>query len=85
MTIAIHFIGRLGNQLFQYATLRNISLKKNYDIYYDTNFEWHGQKCLLNFFNLEKSFLHFLQIKKSIKVLYITGFVKKSNLEVFFL
>ena len=28
MTITINLKGRLGNQLFQYATLKNLSIKK---------------------------------------------------------
>lgn len=55
MTISVVLKGRLGNQLFQYATLRSIGLKNNYDIAININFdtfEWHGQKCLLNNFNI---------------------------------
>jgi hypothetical protein len=52
MTISVVLKGRLGNQLFQYATLRSIGLKNNYNIAIDTNYEWHGQKCLLNNFNI---------------------------------
>lgn len=53
MTISIVLKGRLGNQLFQYATLRSIGLKNNYNITINIdNFEWHGQKCLLNCFNI---------------------------------
>jgi hypothetical protein len=55
MTITINLKGRLGNQLFQYATLRNISLKKGYTFYIDTTVEWHGQKNLLNYFNISES------------------------------
>jgi len=55
MTISIELCGRLGNQLFQYAVLRNIGLIKDYDIYYNNDFIWHEQKCLLNNFNLKKS------------------------------
>jgi len=52
MTISVALKGRLGNQLFQYATLRSIGLKHNYNISIDTNYEWHGQKCLLHNFNI---------------------------------
>lgn len=55
MPVSVKLIGRLGNQLFQYAAMRNIALIKNYNIYYNTNFEWHGQKCLLDNFNIERS------------------------------
>ena len=60
MTISVILIGRLGNQLFQYAAMRNISLIKGYNIYYNTDFEWHQQKCLLNNFNIKESSKHFL-------------------------
>jgi len=59
MPISVILIGRLGNQLFQYAAMRNIALMKNYDIYYNTNFEWHQQKCLLDNFNINESSKHF--------------------------
>jgi hypothetical protein len=52
MTISVVLKGRLGNQLFQYATLRSIGLKNNYNITININFEWHGQKCLLHNFNI---------------------------------
>lgn len=55
MTISVILLGRLGNQLFQYAAMRNISLIKGYNIYYNTDFEWHQQKCLLNNFNIKPS------------------------------
>jgi hypothetical protein len=55
MTITINLKGRLGNQLFQYAALRNISIKKNYDLYINTNIEWHGQYNILQYFNIKNS------------------------------
>lgn len=55
MTISVQLIGRLGNQLFQYAVMRNVALLNGYDIHYNTDFEWHGQKCLLQYFNLYPS------------------------------
>jgi len=57
MTITINLKGRLGNQLFQYSGLRNISIKKGYSFYIDTNLEWHGQSNLLNSFNIKESSL----------------------------
>ena len=47
--------GRLGNQLFQYAAGRALSLKHNTDLFTGdiTNREWHGQKCLLPYFNIK--------------------------------
>jgi hypothetical protein len=52
MTITIYLKGRLGNQLFQYATLRNISIKKGYNFYINKNFSDHGQSVLLPYFNI---------------------------------
>lgn len=48
-------LGRLGNQLFQYAILKKISLITNYNIELPHNVfnnVWHGQRCLLNHFKL---------------------------------
>ena len=52
-------LGRLGNQLFQYAALRALSLKNDYEIKIpNPGFStWHGQKCLLNNFNIRSSYL----------------------------
>ena len=52
-------LGRLGNQLFQYAALRGLGLKNNYEVKIPdpTTKEWHGQKCLLNNFNIEAAHL----------------------------
>jgi len=46
--------GRLGNQLFQYAALRGLCLKKNYETAIpDLNSKlWQGQRCLLTEFNI---------------------------------
>lgn len=51
--------GRLGNQLFQYAALKSIALKNNYQckIPNPESMDWHGQKCLLSEFNIESHFL----------------------------
>ena len=52
--------GRLGNQLFQYAALKSLSIDKGYKIKLPKNLynhSWHGQKCLLDNFNLEFEFL----------------------------
>ena len=52
-------LGRLGNQLFQYAALRSLSIEKGYEakIPNPKNKSWHGQSCLLNNFNIEASYL----------------------------
>jgi hypothetical protein len=55
MTITIDLKGRLGNQLFQYATLRNVSIKTGYNFFINTNIEWHGQCNILNYFNIAQS------------------------------
>ena len=47
--------GRLGNQFFQYAALKGLSVKNGYDIALMSdlnNASWHGQKCLLSNFNI---------------------------------
>ena len=52
MPISIKLKGRLGNQLFQYATLRNLSIIKGYDFFINLNISIQGQKCLLPYFNI---------------------------------
>ena len=47
--------GRLGNQLFQYAALKGLSIKNGYEIGMSPDIfssTWHGQKCLLSKFKL---------------------------------
>jgi hypothetical protein len=47
--------GRLGNQLFQYAILKVLSVKNGYDIVLPPDVftrVWHGQKCALDSFKL---------------------------------
>lgn len=46
--------GRLGNQLFQYAAGRSLALHHNTELFINDpeSSEWHGQKCLLNNFNI---------------------------------
>lgn len=53
--------GRLGNQLFQYAALRALSLKKEYEISLPLleGKVWHGQKCLLGNFNIITNYSSF--------------------------
>jgi hypothetical protein len=52
-------LGRLGNQLFQYAALRALGLKNGYETKIPDPQErhWHGQNCLLDKFNIESSYL----------------------------
>ena len=63
-------LGRLGNQLFQYAALRSLGLQNGYEtkIPNPRDREWHGQHCLLNNFNIKSSYLQqedFLKLKNS--------------------
>jgi hypothetical protein len=48
-------LGRLGNQLFQYAALKGLALKNGYDakIPNPQKMSWHGQVSLLDKFNIE--------------------------------
>lgn len=64
-------LGRLGNQLFQYAALRSLSLEKGYEskIPNPNTCEWHGQKCLLGEFNIQSPYLKEKDIQK-IKFIY---------------
>ena len=52
-------LGRLGNQLFQYAALRSLSLEKGFDVGIPNpkTMHWHGQNCLLDNFNIEASYI----------------------------
>ena len=52
-------LGRLGNQMFQYAALRGLALEKGYEskIPDPLGREWHGQKCLLGELNIESAYL----------------------------
>ncbi len=52
-------LGRLGNQLFQYAALKSLALKNNYEVKIpNPNYaNWHGQQCLLSEFNIECEYL----------------------------
>jgi len=52
-------LGRLGNQLFQYAALKSISLEKGCKIKIPNpqKMEWQNQKCYLGKFNLECEYL----------------------------
>lgn len=47
--------GRLGNQLFQYAAGRSLAINNNTELFIHEPLtsEWHGQKCLLNNFNIQ--------------------------------
>ena len=51
--------GRLGNQLFQYAALKSLSLAKGYEIRIPNpeTRSWDGQTCLLNNFSISSKFL----------------------------
>jgi hypothetical protein len=59
--------GRLGNVLFQYATILSVGLENNYEVKIPNynNRIWDGQNCLLNNFKITASFLD-----SSDKILY---------------
>ena len=59
-------LGRLGNQLFQYAALRGLGLMNGYEtkIPNPDNKEWHGQRCLLNNFNIQSKYLNANDLNK---------------------
>jgi hypothetical protein len=52
--------GRLGNQLFQYAALKSLALKRGFTakIPNPETKNWHGQDCLLGEFNIECEYLN---------------------------
>ena len=52
-------LGRLGNQLFQYAALKSIALETGRvpKIPFLDGVEWHGQECQLKHFSLECQYL----------------------------
>lgn len=65
-------LGRLGNQLFQYAALRSIGLENSFEtgIPNPKFRHWHGQACLLDRFNIESKFLGDYELGSSIKFSY---------------
>ena len=52
-------LGRLGNQLFQYAALKGLASKTGYTakIPNPQIMNWHGQTCLLDRFNIDCDYL----------------------------
>jgi hypothetical protein len=52
-------LGRLGNQLFQYAALKGLALKNGYEVKIPNpqTMSWHGQTSLLDKFNIECGYL----------------------------
>lgn len=50
-------LGRLGNQLFQYAAVRSLSITKGFDLALPDPIikTWHGQDCLLKEFNIPEN------------------------------
>jgi len=50
MTIVLNTKGRLGNILFQYAALRNLSIKKNYNYFINTGIPF---EILSRYFNIK--------------------------------
>jgi hypothetical protein len=72
--------GRLGNQLFQYAILIVLREKFGYEIKLPNleDKKWHGQKCLLNNFNI-----NYKIITQSDKIEHTFEEKKKYDLDVF--
>ena len=66
MPISLNLKGRLGNHLFQYATLRNLSIIKGFDFYLfkldDINIYNFENKSISIVVSLEKS-LEYSQIR----------------------
>jgi hypothetical protein len=58
--------GRLGNQLFQYAVVRSVSLSKGYELKIPdpTNITSQNQKCQLDQFNIEVDYLDANDLQK---------------------
>jgi len=59
-------LGRLGNQMFQYAALRSLGLENGYEtkIPNPIDRKWHGQNCLLGNFNIKVPYLEEMDILK---------------------
>lgn len=59
-------MGRLGNQLFQYAALKSIAAELGCDAKIPNldNLEWHGQKCPLKYFNLDAKYYSIEDVRK---------------------
>ena len=78
--------GRLGNQLFQYAALRSLSLQTGNQckIPNPKQMHWHGQDCLLDSFNIEAPYLEESDYNK-IKFLYKENNLNKFDKNFFYL
>jgi len=63
--IELGHLGRLGNQLFQYAALRGLGLTRGYTTKIPDPSErmWHGQTCLLGNFNIECEFMKETEVR----------------------
>tara|TARA_Y100000592_G_scaffold96624_1_gene165445 strand:- start:2931 stop:3806 length:876 start_codon:yes stop_codon:yes gene_type:complete len=72
--------GRLGNQLFQYAALRSLSLERGYEckIPNPQEMEWHGQKCLMDQFNIKADYLEEKDYSK-IRYRYYEPMIEKAD------
>lgn len=67
--------GRLGNQLFQYAAVKSVSLETGYQLKLPNinNIIWHNQVCQMNNFNVECDFLEKEDLDK------ITSFYQEAD------
>ena len=68
--------GRLGNQLFQYAALKSLGLKNNYEVKIPdpTSKTWHGQDCLLDQLNIDCDYVTEADLSK-LKYLYFFAWI----------
>ncbi len=88
ITMKIH--GGLGNQLFQYALGRNLSLQNNTELRLDSSFyqEQDLRICLLKYFNITENFIDdttVTKIKKISKKYTCAWFLNKLNKKILYL
>ena len=52
-------LGRLGNQLFQYAAIKGLAVKNGFEVKIPNpqTMNWHGQTSLLDRFNIDCEYL----------------------------
>lgn len=71
-------LGRIGNQLFQYAAIRNLSIEKNYELGLPklSKIGMHGQKSIIENFNIPTLFFGKTSLVK--KLLY-SKYIEKDD------
>jgi|TARA_R110000803_G_scaffold87426_2_gene154118 hypothetical protein len=77
-------MGRLGNQLFQYAALKGLGLKNGFQVKIPNpkTRNWHGQTCLLDQFNIESEYIT-EEDTKTLQQAYLEPDSKKYDSEFF--